>query len=226
MQKGHVFVFSVFLWFYFLLSVFVSSVNSVSKRAWRAPCLCSRDAVTTLPVRPRLVLWGVSCRCSCVVSLCGCSPPSENCSMSTARAETAPQLQTPTNPRRCEYVVGLILHSALTVCPLSVWLVAGVSSWNSFPLCPARRNASPFVFFPGCDWVTVALERQYELCNMLPYMNTCSCVLHAPERLCFAGLLVLRGFFSMCRVRVEGRESERMSQLFSSTPMHDLLLFM
>lgn len=142
-----------------------------------------------------LFLWAVSCRCSCVVSLCGCSPPSENCSMSTARAETAPQLQTPTNPRRCEYVVGLILHSALTVRPLSVWLVAGVSSWNSFPLCPAWRNASPFVFFPGCDWVTVALERQYELCNMLPYMNTCSCVLHAPERLCCCGVAGVEGFF-------------------------------
>lgn len=31
-------------------------------------------------------------------------------------------------PRRCEYVMGLMLHSALTICPLSVWLVVGVSS--------------------------------------------------------------------------------------------------
>lgn len=73
-KKGMFLFFSVF-WFFFLLSVFVSSVNRVSKRAWPAPYLCTRDAVTTLPVRVCSV--GVSWCCSCVVvSLCGRSPPS------------------------------------------------------------------------------------------------------------------------------------------------------
>lgn len=118
--------------------------------------MCSRDAVTTF-ARPCLFLCvgggGVHVVALVSCHFCGCSPPSETAACRRLEPRRGPATLNAKPPRppppcRCEYVMGLILHSALTICPLSVWLVAGVSSLQQLLLCPARRNASPFVFFP------------------------------------------------------------------------------
>lgn len=183
MQKGHVFVFSVFFGFIFSSLCLCQVWTVFSKRAWRAPYLCSRDAVTTF-ARPCLFLWGVFMSLlSCRVTL-WLSTSVRNCSMSTARARTGPSNSKRQTPRRCEYVMGLILHSALTICPLSVWLVAGVSSLKTASSLSGatKRFAFCFLLLAACDWSPWRSSDSIELCNMLPYMNTCSsCVSHARE---------------------------------------------
>lgn len=116
-----------------------------------------------------------------------------NCSMSTARARRSRY-----STRRCESVTGVDIafrSNNLPPLPSPVGVVGGrrLQRLKAASSLSGAMKRFAFCFPPWLRLATVALERQSELCNMLPYMNTCSCVLHARETV-FCRVAGVQGF--------------------------------